>query len=663
MLPFLLSSYSPPPPHLVKTSHSSFNRYLSCSKSDSRGYRNEMEDACIAKIQLMNGFGFFSVMDGHGGTKTSRILSKLLPGIFVSPPKSEKGVGQKLLLDIQNHESIQKAYLQLDKKICKTLRNKDVSGSTCVSLCVIYKKELLSGAKNTETLETKNKSIENQNNQNDSSKNDSENNLSKKAVISNDLNGELSSNSNGKLGLNEKLNDKNEKNDSHVINGNKKDLLKEDGMDTPTRKKHSPGGKKSDLSGKSPNSHHEPNISHLSSHHTHSHPHNTHNSEIGKSSLSKPHPFKTQKSKSTIEKIRDLKINVDDDDSDMNLLINDKMQPVNKILKYQLICLNVGDSRCVLYYKMKTFPLSFDHKPPNPKEKLRITKAGYEVSMGRVDGMLAVSRAFGDEQFKQMKHISREKQAVVATPEIIEKEIEINEDNLEYNFAVLACDGVYDCMTNEEVTQFVYEHLVKYEIWNEDVIINHLDYLPNRGWYYTHIQNWTSRQVIDFKETLAPQLQDLFPQKKSFNGNDFIEWLNNDVKRSKGTSEKMKKLYKYVTFTEEKINRFLNRLPARTTAEKLQTIAENLIDECILHRGSQDNCTATIVLFHHPSWVNKQIQRAKEEKQTNNSQISTPMNYTEFMSPSKTTTPSNTFVSPKNRIRTFKKEIKSPYNS
>ena len=45
-------------------------------------------------------------------------------------------------------------------------------------------------------------------------------------------------------------------------------------------------------------------------------------------------------------------------------------------------------------------PLSFDHKPESEIELARITKAGSEVTEGRVDGNLNLTRAFGDLKYK-----------------------------------------------------------------------------------------------------------------------------------------------------------------------------------------------------------------------------------------------------------------------
>lgn len=61
-----------------------------------------------------------------------------------------------------------------------------------------------------------------------------------------------------------------------------------------------------------------------------------------------------------------------------------------------IYCANIGDSRSVLYTGGKAYPLSEDHKPDNEKEANRIKKANHYVEDSRVDGNLAMSRAFGD---------------------------------------------------------------------------------------------------------------------------------------------------------------------------------------------------------------------------------------------------------------------------
>jgi len=69
----------------------------------------------------------------------------------------------------------------------------------------------------------------------------------------------------------------------------------------------------------------------------------------------------------------------------------------------EIYCANSGDSRAVLCHDNKAYPLSEDHKPDRPSELQRIEKAHHSVEDNRVDGNLALSRAFGDFQYKDSK--------------------------------------------------------------------------------------------------------------------------------------------------------------------------------------------------------------------------------------------------------------------
>jgi len=66
----------------------------------------------------------------------------------------------------------------------------------------------------------------------------------------------------------------------------------------------------------------------------------------------------------------------------------------------EIYCSNAGDSRTVMSEKGNAVDLSKDHKPDLPEERGRIIKAGGEVMDGRVNGMLALSRAMGDFDYK-----------------------------------------------------------------------------------------------------------------------------------------------------------------------------------------------------------------------------------------------------------------------
>lgn len=121
----------------------------------------------------------------------------------------------------------------------------------------------------------------------------------------------------------------------------------------------------------------------------------------------------------------------------------------------RIFCANAGDSRTVLGIKGTAKPLSFDHKPQNDEEKARICAAGGFVDFGRVNGNLALSRAIGDFEFKKNKDLPAEQQIVTADPDVTEHQI--TEDD---EFLVVACDGIWDCKSSQEVVEFVRRGIV-----------------------------------------------------------------------------------------------------------------------------------------------------------------------------------------------------------
>ncbi|OMO61549.1 phosphatase 2C (PP2C)-like protein [Corchorus capsularis] len=120
----------------------------------------------------------------------------------------------------------------------------------------------------------------------------------------------------------------------------------------------------------------------------------------------------------------------------------------------QLVVANAGDSRCVISRKGQAYNLSRDHKPDLEAEKDRILKAGGFIHAGRVNGSLNLARAIGDMEFKQNKFLPAEKQIVTANPDI--NTVELCDDD---DFIVLACDGIWDCMSSQKLVDFIHEQL------------------------------------------------------------------------------------------------------------------------------------------------------------------------------------------------------------
>ena len=116
-----------------------------------------------------------------------------------------------------------------------------------------------------------------------------------------------------------------------------------------------------------------------------------------------------------------------------------------------IICANAGDSRAILRRSGKVLPLSFDHKPSDIPERMRIVKAGGEVKSKRIDGDLAVSRALGDHIYKTEDSLKNLQQKVIAAPDLTV----YPRNHLGDEFIVLACDGVWDVASNKECSEFI----------------------------------------------------------------------------------------------------------------------------------------------------------------------------------------------------------------
>ena len=114
-----------------------------------------------------------------------------------------------------------------------------------------------------------------------------------------------------------------------------------------------------------------------------------------------------------------------------------------------VLCASVGDSRCVVGTSSQCVSMSEDHKPDNAEEKMRIVAAGGFVMIGRVNGELAMSRAIGDFQYKD-PDLSPATQMVSSVPDI-----GIHPRGAGDQVLILACDGVWDVMENEEAVAFV----------------------------------------------------------------------------------------------------------------------------------------------------------------------------------------------------------------
>lgn len=120
-------------------------------------------------------------------------------------------------------------------------------------------------------------------------------------------------------------------------------------------------------------------------------------------------------------------------------------------------CANLGDSRALVCRDGRAVELSLDHKPDRADEAERIESAGGFVSFRRVLGRLAVSRAFGDEEYKALPDANggeAGKPLVIADPEIRLERIRPEDE-----FLLMACDGLFDVFSSQEAVDFVHGRL------------------------------------------------------------------------------------------------------------------------------------------------------------------------------------------------------------
>jgi len=119
---------------------------------------------------------------------------------------------------------------------------------------------------------------------------------------------------------------------------------------------------------------------------------------------------------------------------------------------------NAGDSRAVLCRGGTAVALSSDHKPAQEREKNRIEAAGGFLSdiggVCRVNGNLNLSRAIGDLKYKANSDLHPAQQIITAHPDVMCETIKPEDE-----FLLLACDGVWDVMSNQEGIDFVRQRL------------------------------------------------------------------------------------------------------------------------------------------------------------------------------------------------------------
>jgi serine/threonine protein phosphatase PrpC len=106
------------------------------------------------------------------------------------------------------------------------------------------------------------------------------------------------------------------------------------------------------------------------------------------------------------------------------------------VADHRIFCANVGDSRIVIIEKGAARRMSYDHVLTDPNERWAVVDRGGAVINNRVNGTLALSRAIGDGAHAD---------SISAEPFMSAVDYD------ESLGVVIACDGVWDVMSDDEV--------------------------------------------------------------------------------------------------------------------------------------------------------------------------------------------------------------------
>lgn len=108
-------------------------------------------------------------------------------------------------------------------------------------------------------------------------------------------------------------------------------------------------------------------------------------------------------------------------------------------MKKIIYCANVGDTRSVLFTQNDCKRMTYEHKCSDKFEEDRIKKSNGTIINNRLNGILSVSRAFGDFFLKG--------KGLISEPSIHKMEINSNITN----YIVLCTDGIWDVVNEEDI--------------------------------------------------------------------------------------------------------------------------------------------------------------------------------------------------------------------
>lgn len=159
---------------------------------------------------------------------------------------------------------------------------------------------------------------------------------------------------------------------------------------------------------------------------------------------------------------------------------------------------------------------TIDHKPFDDEEKRRIEAAGGMVIIQRINGALAVSRALGDFDYKRNPDKAAQDQQVSPYP-VVEVLTRSSSDS----YAVLACDGIYDAITNENLIKYItYKMLCGESI--DQITKGCLDLCLNLG-------SRDNMSLIVVKLSAAPTVDENVSNKEEEINRRILDFMDNQI--------------------------------------------------------------------------------------------------------------------------------------
>lgn len=119
-----------------------------------------------------------------------------------------------------------------------------------------------------------------------------------------------------------------------------------------------------------------------------------------------------------------------------------------------LLVANLGDSRAVASVGGMVKQLTTDHNTSSPRERERVTAMGGVIKDNRVGGVLIPTRSFGDFLLKSELDKPPWKQVISPVPQIEQFKL-----NSGWDFVVIATDGVWDAMANNDAIKYIKNRL------------------------------------------------------------------------------------------------------------------------------------------------------------------------------------------------------------